>query len=352
MAHFGPVHSFSNWKREERKIRTFHTHIYIFRHKPVAEEKSRVTPKEDASKDASIKEDDFFSRMMTSTTLTIIPKAASMTTTAKSNHRGRGNAFGHRRSRRFFEQHDDATRKRRRQRGLVSCKSSSANKGRRRDDSTTTSRSFFDDDFDDDFFRKEIGERLMDRSFHHRFGRVFDQEEAEARNNNNNNNNKNTTNAYEAFGPNKTIAKEIRKEHRGRHSYSNFHYTESVTTYGGAAAAPLSRARSGGVVLDAPTTLGCVVLLGMTYAYFKEKMVFSRNFSRTNFKEEEKEKLAREWPLLYASSETFRREFRKTKEEGTTTTTTKTGSDAITNTNSESVNAGRDDTTPDASTAR
>ena len=36
-------------------------------------------------------------------------------------------------------------------------------------------------------------------------------------------------------------------------------------------------------------------------------------------------------------------------EEGTTT---KTGSDAITNTNSESVNAGRDDTTPDASTAR
>ena len=281
---------------------------------------------------------------MTSTTLTI-PKAASMTTTAKSN-RGRGNAFGHR-SRRFFE-HDDATRKRRRRRGLVSCKSSSANKGRR-DDSTTTSRSFFDDDFDDDddFFRKEIGERLMDRSFHH--GRVFDQEEAEARNNNNN---KNTTNAYEAFGPNKTIAKEIRKEHRGRHSYSNFHYTESVTTYGGAAAAPLSRARSGGVVLDAPTTLGCVVLLGMTYAYFKEKMVFSRNFSRTNFKEEEKEKLAREWPLLYASSETFRREFRKTKEEGTTTTTTKTGSDAITNTNSESVNAGRDDTTPDASTAR
>ena len=196
----------------------------------------------------------------------------------------------------------------------------------------------------------------MDRSFHHRFGgRVFDQEEAEARNNNNNNNNnnnKNTTNAYEAFGPNKTIAKEIRKEHRGRHSYSNFHYTESVTTYGGAAAAPLSRARSGGVVLDAPTTLGCVVLLGMTYAYFKEKMVFSRNFSRTNFKEEEKEKLAREWPLLYASSETFRREFRKTKEEETTTTTTKTGSDAITNTNSESVNAGRDDTTPDASTAR
>ena len=194
----------------------------------------------------------------------------------------------------------------------------------------------------------------MDRSFHHRFGRVFDQEEAEARNNNNNNN-KNTTNAYEAFGPNKTIAKEIRKEHRGRHSYSNFHYTESVTTYGGigaAAGAPLSRARSGGVVLDAPTTLGCVVLLGMTYAYFKEKMVFSRNFSRTNFKEEEKEKLAREWPLLYASSETFRREFRKTKEEGTTTTTTKTGSDAITNTNSESVNAGRDDTTPDASTAR
>ena len=298
---------------------------------------------------------------MTSTTLTtiIIPKAASMTTTAKSNHhRGRGNAFGHRRrSRRFFEHDIDATRKRRRrQRGLVSCKSSSANKGRRRDDdSTTTSRSFFDDDFDDDFFRKEIGfERLMDRSFHHRFGgRVFDQEEAEARNNNNNNNNnKNTTNAYEAFGPNKTIAKEIRKEHRGRHSYSNFHYTESVTTYGGAAAAPLSRARSGGVVLDAPTTLGCVVLLGMTYAYFKEKMVFSRNFSRTNFKEEEKEKLAREWPLLYASSETFRREFRKTKEEGTTTTTTKTGSDAITNTNSESVNAGRDDTTPDASTAR
>ena len=278
-----------------------------------------------------------------------------MTTTAKSNHhRGRGNAFGHRRrSRRFFEHDIDATRKRRRrQRGLVSCKSSSANKGRRRDDSTTTSRSFFDDDFDDDFFRKEIGERLMDRSFHHRFGgRVFDQEEAEARNNNNNNNNnnKNTTNAYEAFGPNKTIAKEIRKEHRGRHSYSNFHYTESVTTYGGAAAAPLSRARSGGVVLDAPTTLGCVVLLGMTYAYFKEKMVFSRNFSRTNFKEEEKEKLAREWPLLYASSETFRREFRKTKEEGTTT---KTGSDAITNTNSESVNAGRDDTTPDASTAR
>ena len=291
---------------------------------------------------------------MTSTTLmTIIPKAASMTTTAKSNHhRGRGNAFGHRRrSRRFFEQHDiDATRKRRRrQRGLVSCKSSSANKGRRRDDSTTTSRSFFDDDFDDDFFRKEIGERLVDRSFHR--GRVFDREEAEARNNNNNKN-KNTTNAYEAFGPNKTIAKEIRKEHRGRHSYSNFHYTESVTTYGGAAAAPLSRARSGGVVLDAPTTLGCVVLLGMTYAYFKEKMVFSRNFSRTNFKEEEKEKLAREWPLLYASSETFRREFRKTKEEGTTTTTTKTGSDAITNTNSESVNAGRDDTTPDASTAR
>jgi len=191
----------------------------------------------------------------------------------------------------------------------------------------------------------------MDRSFHHRFGRVFDQEEAEARNNNNNNNNnKNTTNAYEAFGPNKTIAKEIRKEHRGRHSYSNFHYTESVTTYGGGAAAAPSRerARSGGVVLDAPT-LGCVVLLGMTYAYFKEKMVFSRNFSRTNFKEEEKEKLAREWPLLYASSETFRREFRKTKEEGTTT---KTGSDAITNTNSESVNAERDDTTPDASTAR
>ena len=292
--------------------------------------------------------------MMTSTTLTtiIIPKAASMTTTAKSNHhRGRGNAIGHRRrSRRFFEHDIEATRKRRRRRGLVSCKSSSANKGRRRDDdSTTTSRSFFDDDFDDDFFRKEIGERLVDRSFHR--GRVFDREEAEARNNinNNNNNNKNTTNAYEAFGPNKTIAKEIRKEHRGRHSYSNFHYTESVTTYGGAAAAPLSRARSGGVVLDAPTTLGCVVLLGMTYAYFKEKMVFSRNFSRTNFKEEEKEKLAREWPLLYASSETFRREFRKTKEEGTTT---KTGSDAITNTNSESVNAGRDDTTPDASTAR
>ena len=232
------------------------------------------------------------------------------------------------------------------------CKSSANGRDDDNTTTTTTRSSFFDDD-DDDFFRKEIGERLMDRSFHHRFGRVFDQEEAEARNNNNNNNNKNTTNAYEAFGPNKTIAKEIRKEHRGRHSYSNFHYTESVTTYGGGAAAAPSRerARSGGVVLDAPT-LGCVVLLGMTYAYFKEKMVFSRNFSRTNFKEEEKEKLAREWPLLYASSETFRREFRKTKEEETTTTTTKTGSDAITNTTSESVNAERDDTTPDASTAR
>tara|TARA_B100000405_G_scaffold69005_2_gene47302 strand:- start:203 stop:913 length:711 start_codon:yes stop_codon:yes gene_type:complete len=235
------------------------------------------------------------------------------------------------------------------------CKSSANGRDDDNTTTTTTRSSFFDDD-DDDFFR-EIGERL-DRSFHHhgQNGRFFDQEEAldferrrrsaEARNNDN------KTNAYDAFGPNKTIAKEIRKEHRGRHSYSNFHYTESVTTYGGAAAAPLSRARSGGVVLDAPTTLGCVVLLGMTYAYFKEKMVFSRNFSRTNFKEEEKEKLAREWPLLYASSETFRREFRKTKEEETTTTTTKTGSDAITNTNSESVNAGRDDTTPDASTAR
>ena len=169
---------------------------------------------------------------------------------------------------------------------------------RKKDDdntTTTTTRSSFFDDDDDDFFR-EIGERL-DRSFHHhgQNGRFFDQEEAldferrrrsaEARNNDN------KTNAYDAFGPNKTIAKEIRKEHRGRHSYSNFHYTESVTTYGGGAAAPLARARSGGVVLDAPT-LGCVVLLGMTYAYFKEKMVFSRNFSRTNFKEEEKEKIS------------------------------------------------------------
>ena len=231
------------------------------------------------------------------------------------------------------------------------CKSATGgdNRANGRDHHHDNNRSFFDDD-DDDFFR-EIGERL-DRSFQHGHGRFFDQEEAdferrrmsaEARNNDN------KTNAYDAFGPNKTIAKEIRKEHRGRHSYSNFHYTESVTTYGGGSAPPLrERARSGGVVLDAPT-LGCVVLLGMTYAYFKEKMVFSRNFSRTNFKEEEKEKLAREWPLLYASSETFRREFRKTKEEGTTT---KTGSDAITNTNSESVNAERDDTTPDASTAR
>ena len=64
MAHFGPVHSFSNWTREERKIRTFHTHththiyIYIFRYTPVvAEEKSRACR---AQRDASIKEDDDF----------------------------------------------------------------------------------------------------------------------------------------------------------------------------------------------------------------------------------------------------------------------------------------------------
>ena len=280
---------------------------------------------------------------MTTTTTTKTPTRTTRSFWPVESNRGQKGNAALCRSRRF----DRYATERKRRRLLFLCKSANG-----RDDdntTTTTTRSFFDDD--DDFFR-EIGERL-DRSFQHGHGRFFDQEEAdferrrrsaEARNNDN------KTNAYDAFGPNKTIAKEIRKEHRGRHSYSNFHYTESVTTYGGGAAAAPSRerARSGGVVLDAPT-LGCVVLLGMTYAYFKEKMVFSRNFSRTNFKEEEKEKLAREWPLLYASSETFRREFRKTKEEGTTT---KTGSDAITNTNSESVNAERDDTTPDASTAR
>ena len=56
------MHSFSNWTREERKIRTFHTHththiyIYIFRYTPVvAEEKSRACR---AQRDASIKDDD------------------------------------------------------------------------------------------------------------------------------------------------------------------------------------------------------------------------------------------------------------------------------------------------------
>ena len=201
--------------------------------------------------------------------------------------------------------------------------------------------------------------------------RFFEQEEAldlrprrrssaEARNNDDNDNNKSTTTCTKRSDRTKTTAKEIRKEHRGRHSYSNFHYiTWSRRRRDGRRGwrRPPSQgaAKAGGVVLDAPTTLGCVVLLGMTYAYFKEKMVFSRNFSRTNFKEEEKRKTSQRVGCRAAVSRAAKpleREFRKTKEEETTTTTTKTGSDAITNTNSESVNAGRDDTTPDASTAR
>ena len=120
--------------------------------------------------------------------------------------------------------------------------------------------------------------------------------------------------AHEDFGPNKTVSKEISREHRGRHSYSNFRYAESVTTYGPSppAAALVGRGSRQSLV-DAPT-LGLLLALGTTYVYFKEKTTFARNFSATNFKEEEKEKLAREWPVLYLSSEAFRREFRKAKE--------------------------------------
>ena len=120
--------------------------------------------------------------------------------------------------------------------------------------------------------------------------------------------------AHEDFGPNKTVSKEISREHRGRHSYSNFRYAESVTTYGPSppAAALVGRGSRQSLV-DAPT-LGLLLVLGTTYVYFKEKTTFARNFSATNFKEEEKEKLAREWPVLYLSSEAFRREFRKAKE--------------------------------------
>jgi len=120
--------------------------------------------------------------------------------------------------------------------------------------------------------------------------------------------------AHEDFGPNKTVSKEISREHRGRHSYSNFRYAESVTTYGPSppAAARVGRGSRQSLV-DAPT-LGLLLALGTTYVYFKEKTTFARNFSATNFKEEEKEKLAREWPVLYLSSEAFRREFRKAKE--------------------------------------
>lgn len=120
--------------------------------------------------------------------------------------------------------------------------------------------------------------------------------------------------ALKDFGPNKTVSKEISREHRGRHSYSNFRYAESVTTYGPSppAAALVGRGSRQSLV-DAPT-LGLLLALGTTYVYFKEKTTFARNFSATNFKEEEKEKLAREWPVLYLSSEAFRREFRKAKE--------------------------------------
>jgi len=119
--------------------------------------------------------------------------------------------------------------------------------------------------------------------------------------------------AHEDFGPNKTVSKEISREHRGRHSYSNFRYAESVTTYG-PSPPPLAAGRgSRQSLVDAPT-LGVLLLLGTTYVYFKEKTTFARNFSATNFKEEEKEKLARAWPALYVSSEAFRREFRKAKE--------------------------------------
>ena len=120
--------------------------------------------------------------------------------------------------------------------------------------------------------------------------------------------------AREDFGPNKTVSKEISREHSGRHSYSNFRYAESVTTYGPSppAAARVGRGSRQSLV-DAPT-LGLLLVLGTTYVYFKEKTTFARNFSATNFKEEEKEKLAREWPVLYLSSEAFRREFRKAKE--------------------------------------
>jgi len=120
--------------------------------------------------------------------------------------------------------------------------------------------------------------------------------------------------AHEDFGPNKTVSKEISREHRGRYSYSNFRYAESVTTYGPSppAAARVGRGSRQSLV-DAPT-LGLLLVLGTTYVYFKEKTTFARNFSATNFKEEEKEKLAREWPVLYLSSEAFRREFRKAKE--------------------------------------
>ena len=119
--------------------------------------------------------------------------------------------------------------------------------------------------------------------------------------------------AHEDFGPNKTVSKEISREHRGRHSYSNFRYAESVTTYG-PSSPPLAAGRgSRQSLVDAPT-LGVLLLLGTTYVYFKEKTTFARNFSATNFKEGEKEKLARAWPALYVSSEAFRREFRKAKE--------------------------------------
>ena len=124
--------------------------------------------------------------------------------------------------------------------------------------------------------------------------------------------------AREDLGPsvprNRTVEKkrEIRKERRGQNSYSNFHYVESVTTYGGAP--PLSGARTGSVLRNGYALVGFAVLLcGTTFAYFKEKAAFARNFSRTNFKEEEKEKLALQWPALYLFSETFRREFRKTR---------------------------------------
>ena len=91
--------------------------------------------------------------------------------------------------------------------------------------------------------------------------------------------------AREDLGPslpsNRTVEKkrEIRKERRGENSYSNFHYVESVTTYGGPPPG-LSGARTGSVLQNGYALVGfAFVLCGTTFAYFKEKKMFARNFS-------------------------------------------------------------------------
>ena len=172
--------------------------------------------------------------------------------------------------------------------------------------------------------QKSLWEEMveLDEEFARATERMFNNNNTNNTNNMNETNETKTKTAKDEYGPNRTYAKEYRKETRGENSYSNVRYSESVTTYGNSSIIAQNHGNSGygrnrgsgrsNSLVDIPT-MTCFALFALAFTYFKEKRIFEKHFDRTTFKRDERTRLANRWPLLYISNEKFRDEFNKTK---------------------------------------